>query len=61
MATLPNEIRFFFIRWINLLFQFGGLHRLHKQSVRSQIFLKLPGRLGFSLNCLVDESILYDG
>ncbi|KAK2177709.1 hypothetical protein NP493_583g02001 [Ridgeia piscesae] len=41
--------------------EFGGLHRLHKQSVRSQIFLKLPGRLGFSLNCLVDESILYDG
>ena len=44
-----------------LLFKIGGLHKCHKRSVNSQIFHKLPGRLGFSLRSLVDEAVLHDG
>ena len=42
-------------------FQLGGSHRHHQRNIKAQIFQKLPGRLGFSLSNLVDESVLHEG
>ena len=42
-------------------FQLGGSHRHHQRNINTQIFQKLPGRLGFSLSNLVDESVLHEG
>ena len=59
------------LRWVTIsafimivrtcIFQLGGTHRHHQRSVNTQIFQKLPGRLGFSLSNLIDESVLQEG
>ena len=45
----------------DFLLQLGGIHQHHRRSVNTQIFHKLPGRLGFNLRNLVDESVLQEG
>ncbi len=44
-----------------IFFQYGGFHHHTHHGVSSQIYSKLPGRLGFSLRSLVDESVLDEG
>lgn len=55
-SAMLHTISFHFV-----LFQLGGIHRNHHLPVKNQIFQKLPGRLGFNLSCLVDESVLQEG